>query len=306
MDATCKICGNPAEIATTGGGRVPCASCARREGRRRLIFDVGEKTASARATEAQHDDERRAPPSPPEETRMLDLQSLAKRTRDSLASLPYQEPTETLEVPLSVREAILLVDSIAPASIEPAPIDVVPYPLGEPTSPSPARRRLRAVYSGAGLLVVMAGLVVAKARMGQEVASAAAIVPGGGESTALLMTAPESPAATASPTVATPAPTATVAPAPTVAPAATPHHAPTSQPKARPRAPVVDAPDTRASTDPTATPRVDLLGAMAAAVAAHSAPPSAPRVDSTPAPPALPETRTPSAPAGTRTSPLHP
>ena len=296
MDATCKTCGNSAQIEATAGGGLPCAACVKRADRRRLIFDVGERPTSAPATKAAGDEGRSAASSPPEETRMLDLLSLARRSQERLATLPR---LETLEVPLSVREAILLVDSIAPASIEPAPVDVAPAPPGEPTSPSPTRRRLHAVYSGAGLLVVMAVLVVVKAQMGQEVASAAGIVASVDEATAMLLA---TPATAPSPVIAAPTPT----PAVTVAPTAAPRRAPTPTPPrpapTHPKATAADAPEARASADPTATPHVDLLGAMAAAVAAHSAPPSAPRA----AMPGEPKAPSPSAPGAARTSPLRP
>lgn len=299
MDATCKMCGNSAQIEATAGGGITCAACAKRADRRRLIFDVGERPTSAREAKAPGDEGRAAESSPLEETRMLDLLNLARRTQESLATLPGPE---TLEVPLSVREAIMLVDSIAPASIDPAPVDVAPYPLGMPPSPSPTRRRLHAVYSGAGLLVVMAGLVVAKARMGQEVASAAGIVANPGEATAMLIATTATPTTTASPVVAAP----TTTPAATVAPTAAPRRAPAPRPApTHPKAPAADAPDARASADSTATPHVDLLGAMAAAVAAHSAPPSAPRA-AIPGASGATEAPSPSAPGAARTSPLHP
>lgn len=309
MDATCKICGNPAEVGAMAGAGATCASCAKRAERRRLIFDVGESPTSGRETPTPQEGAPAGESSPPEETRMVDLLNLARRTRESLANTPGKE---TLEIPISVREAILLVDSISPASIEPAPLapaplavglglglDADPYPLGAPTSPTPARRRLHAIYSGIGLLVVMAGLVVAKARVGQEVASAAGLAPGEGESTTALTATPQTPATAASPVVA--APTSTTTPTATAAPAATPRRAPIRPAPTRPKAPAADgAPEMRASADATPPTHSDLLGAMAAAVAAHSAPSSAPKVDSTPAPPS------PSVRGEPRTSPLHP
>ena len=315
MDATCKICGDPADVGAKAGAGATCASCTKRAERHRLIFDVGESPTSGREPPTPREGAPAAESSPREETRMVDLLNLARRTRESLANTPEKE---TLEIPISVREAILFVDSISPASIEPAPpappplevgLDPAPYPLGAPTSPTPARRRLQAIYSGIGLLVVMAGLVVAKARVGQEVASAAGLTPEAGESTATLTATPQTLATPASPVFAAPKSTTT----PTVAPAATPRRAPTRPAPTRPKAPADDgAPEMRASADSTPPSHSDLLGAMAAAVAAHSAPSSAPKVDSTPAPPGGPGgpggpgAPSPSVRGEPRTSPLHP
>ena len=237
---------------------------------------------------------------------MLDLLDLAERTRQALATAPEADDGD---VPLNVHEAILLVDSIAPASIEdPPPLDVAPVaappaPPTPTTSSTPARRRLRAIYSGAGLLVLMATMVLVQARMGREVASAAALRPDPGETTALLPEAPQTPSIAAPPVATTRAPTAPPATTATTSPKGPPR-APAPP---RPRPPVAaDTPDIRAAAEPTATPRVDLLDAMAAAVAARSAPPAAPKGDCPPIPPGRSGTPSPCARAGTRTSPLRP
>lgn len=305
MDATCKFCGKPAEFEVAPGDGTTCGRCAKRAERRRLIFDVGEGPSSGREAEAPQDPARSMEPSPPEEMRMFDLLNLAKRTRDSLTTL---DGAETLEVPLSVREAILLVDSIAPAAIAPASFGVDSHPLGppsstpspSPTSSTPTRRRLRAVYSGVGLLAVMAALVVVKASVGREVASAAGLAPDPSESAAVLLATPQTQATSAPPVVAAP----TTAPKAPAAPATMPRRAPTQPTPTRPRAPA-DTPQIRVAAD-APTPPVDLLGAMAAAVAARSAPSGAPRVGSPASPPGGSGALSPSDRGEPRTSPLHP
>jgi hypothetical protein len=309
MDATCRFCGKPAETGADGLGDATCGACAKRAQRRRAIFDVSEAGASS-PREAGAERASDVPSSPPEEMRMRDLLDLARRTRQALATVPEADDSDAL---LSVHEAILLVDSIAPASLEEPPTIEAASPATPPApppakaSPTPTRRRLHAIYSGIGLLVIMAAMVVAKARMGREVASAAALGPDRGETTAPPAETPETPS-TAAPPVATIATTGatkvTPAPTATTSPKAPPRAAPP-----RPKPPVAapaDPPEARVAAEPPATPHVELLDAMAAAVASHSAPPAAPRVDSPPTPPGGPGAPSPSARAGTRTSPLHP
>jgi hypothetical protein len=278
MDATCRFCGNPAEVVTTDGDST-CGACSKRAERRRLIFDVSEGAAPPR------DKEHSAPSSPPEETRMHDLRDLAMRTRASLATA---RRADDLDVPLDVREAILLIDSIAPASIDPARAAVDPSPPSSPpsspvpTTSRPATRRLRAVYSGVGLLVIMAGLVVAKAQVGREVASAAGLAPEQVETTALLPATAQAPSTEAPLIAARP----TAAPSVTAAPTAPPQKTKARPAPPRPKAPTpAETPEIRAAAEPTAAPRVDLLDAMQAAVAAHSAPAAAPKVNCTPGAP---------------------
>lgn len=309
MDATCRFCGKSAEFGAVGDGDAACGACARRAQRRRAIFDVSEiGTPSSREADARPERAIDVPPSPPEEMRMLDLLDLAKRTRQALATAAEADSGDG---PLSIHEAILLVDSIAPASMEEPPTieaPSVPAPAAAPSAPPaarasapPPRRRLHAIYSGIGLLVVMAAMVVAKARMGREVASAAALGPDPGETTAPLSETPQMPSTAAAPIATSKATTVTTA---TTSPKAPPRAAPP-----RPKPPVAapaDPPDIRAAAEPTATPRVDLLDAMAAAVAAHSAPPTAPKGDCPATPPGGAGTPSPCARAGTRTSPLRP
>lgn len=308
MDATCRFCGKPAEFGAVGDGDAACGACAKRAQRRRAIFDVSEAaTPSSREADAKPERAIDVPSSPPEELRMLDLLDLANRTRQALATA---QEADSGDGPLSVHEAILLVDSIAPASmgepptIEPAPAPASPAPPAARASAPPPRRRMHAIYSGIGLLVVMAAMVVAKARMGREVASAAAVGPDEGETTAPPGEIPQTPYAGAAPVATTKATTVTpVTTAPTP-PKGPPRPAP---PRPKPTvAPPADPPEIRAAAEPTATPHVELLDAMAAAVAAHSAPPAAPRGDAVPTPPGGAGTPSPSARAGTRTSPLRP
>ncbi len=290
MDATCRLCGNPAVVVTADGAST-CGACAKRAERRKLIFDVTEGATAPRPAASS------TPSSPPEETRMHDLRDLAKRTQASLATVPR---ADELDVPLDVREALLLIDSIAPASIDPAApaVDPAPAPSPLPAASRPATRRLRAIYTGLGLLVIMASLVVAKAQMGREVASAAGLAPDEGQATALLLPTPLATAAEAAPVAAGP----TAAPSVTAAPTAPP-----PKPKARPAPPrprptPADTPEIRAAAEPAATPHVDLLDAMQAAVAAHSAPPAAPRVNCAPGAPGGPGCPR----AATGASPDHP
>lgn len=312
MDATCRFCGKPATLGATLGEGATCGTCAKRDQRRRMIFDVSESGTSTRYTGAPSERPSSEPSSPPEEMRMLDLLALARRTRQALETVPE---AADVDVPLSVREAILLVDSIAPASLDAPPtrsappaIDAPPAQIEPPpppakTSSTPARRRLHAIYSGVGLLVVMAAMVAAKATMGHEVASTAALAPEEAETTAPLSATPQAPSTAASPVATTQA---------TTKPAVTPPMAPPRPAPPRPKPPVAAPAETavvRAAAEPTATPRVDLLDAMAAAVAAHSAPPgppAAPRVDCPPISPGGSGTPSPCARAGTRTSPLRP
>jgi hypothetical protein len=301
MDATCKFCGNPAEVATTDRGEAECATCSKRAQRRRLIFDVSEGTTHRRHAPTPLEEALEGLASPHEETRMLDLRDLARRTRERLATAPE---AEECEVPLSVREAILLVDSIAPTSIDPAPAEVDPSTPATPATPassSPARRRLRAVYSGIGILIVMAGIVAAKARMGREEASAAALAPTQTEAIPPLSTPSELPIADVSPVAPAPRPT----PKGTAAPTSTPRKVPGRAAPPRPRPPSpADTPEIRAATEPGATTHVDLMGAIEAAVAAHSPPSSAPKGDCPPT--AAGGTPPPCARGGTKTSPLRP
>jgi hypothetical protein len=310
MDATCRFCGKPAEFGAVGDGDAACGACARRAQRRRAVFDVSEieTPPSSREGDARSERASDAPSSPPEEMRMLDLLALAKRTRQALATAPEADLGDG---PLSVHEAILLVDSIAPASMEEPPTieaTPIPAPAVAPEAPPaarastpPPRRRMHAIYSGIGLLVVMAAMVVAKARVGREVASAAALGPDPGETTAPLSETPQTPSTAAAPVATTKATTVTTA---TTSPKGPPRAAP---PRPRPTvAPPADSPEVRVAAEPTATPHVELLDAMAAAVAAHSAPPAAPKGDPPPTPPGGSGAPSPSARAGTRTSPLRP
>jgi hypothetical protein len=304
MDATCRFCGKPDEIGATLDKDARCGACAKRARQRRAIFDVSESGTPPRDATTRPDQEASVLPSAPEETRMLDLRDLAKRTRQALATVPEKDDADAL---LNVREAILLVDSIAPASLdEPPPIaaapaDADPSPPAVRTSSTPARRRLNAIYSGVGLLFVMAAMVVAKANMGREVASAAALAPEQVETPA-----PPSTTTQPAPTAAAPRAPATAA---TAKPAVTPPRAPPRAAPPRPKAPVAapaDTPEVRAAAEPTATPHVELLDAMAAAVAAHSAPPAAPKVDCPPGAAGGSGTTSPCPRTETKASPTHP
>ncbi len=168
MDATCRSCGNPAEVAATEDAEAACAQCSKQAERRRLIFDVtASDTPAARArARARWEAESEGPPSSSEETRMLDLRDLARISRESLASLPAKEEHEA---PLNLHDAILLVKSITPSAVAPAKVEVAervadavsaeaapdaedaeveaPRPV-EVASSRPARRRWRAAYSG--------------------------------------------------------------------------------------------------------------------------------------------------------------
>jgi hypothetical protein len=291
MDATCKICGNPSGIPATVGAETTCAACSKRAQRRRMIFDVS-------ANESGRESMRPPPPEPtpvetgpsePEETRMLDLRDLMRLTQQSLAPPPPQ-PLEDLNAPLSVHEAALLVDSIAPASFDPALTEVAARPtiLPEaPTSPSPARRRLRAVCSGFTVLVVMASLVAIKGRMAGEEASAAGLDPAQAE---LFPSQVEQDARMATSPVPAPegaltaTPTPSAKPSATVAPTSAPRRAPvrSAPPPRRTPTPVENGPSRAAAAPeapPEATPPVDLMKAMNDAVKAHDAPPRAPKGD---------------------------
>ena len=307
MDATCRACGKPAEIAGTDGGEATCAACSERDQRRRLIFDV---SASKTPATARRESAFEGPESPHEETRMLDLRDLVRLSRLSLATVP---PQEEHDPPLSVHEAILLVDSLSPpvhvepvkADVEaPKPIEEVmsieaAEPVEEPSS-QPARSRWRAAYSGIALLMVMVGMVTAKARMSQDKASEARLAPEPPAPVAQVSSTQELPAADVS--SAAPAPSALVTAA--AASTSAPRKAPVIRPVAtRPRAPApADTAESRAAAA-TETPHVDLLDAMQAAVSKHSAPPSPPKEDCLPTPGGAPS---PCARAVPRTLPPHP
>jgi hypothetical protein len=311
MEATCKYCRNPAEVAATDGSEATCEACSKRAQRRRLIFDVGESTTPRRNTPTPLETALGTlpspeEPSPHEETRMLDLRDLARRTRQNLATVP---DAEECDAPLSLREAILLVDSIAPASFDPAPAEVdpspppAPSPLATEAPPGHARRRLRAVYSGLGVLVVMAGLVAAKARMVREEASAAGLDPAPTELVATQAASLVPPTTGVAPAAPAPSPT----PRATAAPTATPRKVPVHAAPPRPRAPTpADTGERRAAAEPEAPPKVDLMDAIQAAVAAHSAPSSAPKGDCPPTAAGGSGTPSPCARGGTKTSPPHP
>jgi hypothetical protein len=307
MDATCKFCGNPAEVGAIEDGESTCGPCSKRAQRRRLIFDVGGgRETSRRDTPTPLEQALEAlPSSPPEETRMLDLRDLARRTRQALETVPEIDEGD---FPISVREAILMADSIAPASIEPARTEAAPPPPADPppSSPDSTTRRLNALYSGVGLLLVMAALVVAKARMGREVASAAPLTPEQSEPITLLSATSQAPSADALPAAVTPGATTRATAAPITTTSA-PRKAPPRPAPPPPKKPApADTTEVRAATEPTVAPKVVLLDAMAAAVAAHSSPTSAPKVDCPPAPPGGSGTPSPCARGATRTSPLRP
>ena len=322
MDATCRSCGSPAEVAATEDAEAACAQCSKLAERRRLIFDVtASDTPAARArarARARREAESEGPPSSSEETRMIDLRDLARISRESLASLPAKEE---LEAPLNLHDAILLVKSITPSAVAPAKVEVAegvadavsaeaapeaedaeveaPRPV-EVASSSPARRRWRAAYSGVVLLIVMAGLVAAKAKIAREKAYASGMSSGAREVTAPMSSTPPLPAADV----------AVVASAPSTQPSAgaAPTAAPRKTPAVRPVAPHLRAPAPADTADPRAdaTPHVDLLDAMQAAVARHSAPPAVVKGDCPPAPEGSSGAPSPCARAAPRTSPLHP
>lgn len=241
---------------------------------------------------------------------MLDLRDLMRLTQLSIA--PPPPPPDDLIAPLSVREAALLLDSIAPSSIDPAPAEVAaPQPSlpDAPTSPSPARRRLRAVYSGFTVLIVMASLVAIKGRVTREEASAAGLTPMQGElfpepaePDTRTATRPEAPSEGALKTASGPS----AKPNATAAPTSKPRKAPVpAAPPRRPPTPMENGPSRAAAAPaPEPAPHVDLMEAMSAAVAAHDAPPRAPKGDCPPTPAGSP--LSPCARAGTRTSPLPP
>ncbi len=308
MDATCKICGNPSGIPAAAGAETTCIACSKRAQRRRLIFDVSESVRPPQPAPTPLE----TGPGEPEDTRMLDLRDLMRLTQESLA--PPPPPPDDLNAPLSVREAILLVDSIAPSSLDPGRTEVAaPQPSlpDAPTSPSPARRRLRAVSSGLTVLIVMASLVAIKGRMAREEASAAGLVPAQTkliaertEPSAKPATRPEPAPEGTLPTAPTPSATPSATAAPTSTPRKAP--APVAPPRRRAPTPVENGPS-RTAAAPEATPQVNLLEAMSAAVAARSAPPSAPKGGCPPTPANGSGTPpSPCARAGTRTSPLHP
>jgi len=305
MDATCKICGNPSGIPAMVGAETTCAACSKRALRRRMIFDVSESTRPPEPESTPLETE----PFEPEETRMLDLRDLMRLTQESLP--PPPRPPDDLTVPLSVREAILLVDSIAPSSLDPAPAEVAaPQPSlpDAPTSPSPARRRSRAVYSGLTVLVVMASLVAIKGRMAREEASAAGLTAERAEPSVRMVSRPAPAAEDALPAAPTPSATPGVKPSATAAPTSMPRKAPVRLAPPRPRAPApVEAAPNRAEVAPEPAPPVDLMEAMSAAVAAHSAPSRAPKGDCPPTPANGSGTPpSPCARGGTKTSPPHP
>lgn len=323
MDATCRSCGKPAEVSAMAGAEVTCAACSGRAQRRRLIFDVSTSKASAPPAppglpappaETPLTSAFEGPPSPHEETRMLDLRDLVRLSRERLATTRSQEEQEP---PLNVREASLLVDSIAaPAVLDPPKIEVgASEPIEEirpieasrsveAASPGPAPRRLRAVYSGLALLIVMVGMVAVRARIAREEVSAARLAPEQPEQAAQLSSTQEQPAAD------TPkaAPVPSAPPSATAAPTATPRKTPVIRPALpRPRAPApADTAESRAAAAPETTPHVDLLDAMQAAVSKRSAPASAPKVDCPPTPGGGSGAPSPCARAAPRTSPLRP
>jgi hypothetical protein len=344
MDATCILCGNPADVATIEGAEALCAACAKRAKRRSLIFDVSTTAAPRESTptptptptlEVAFDD-REEPSSQQQETRMLDLRDLARLTRESLAALPRAEEPEAQ---LSVHEALRLVDSLAPTALVPAPVDLgsaseaanesesesksaSEAPRLAATTPSrPARRRLRAAYGGFTLLIGVGALLAVKARSERETSSAA-IAPEPTE-----QAEPMTQSELAAPLSATPTPSvkdvASVAPAqgtsakatsattttPAVAAKRVPVAPPPSPslPPARPRTPAPAAvEENRATAEPDATPHVDLLGAMQAAVEKRSSTPGAVKGGCVPTPGAAPGAPSPCARATPRTSPLRP
>jgi hypothetical protein len=324
MDATCRSCGNPAELPATEDAEAACGPCSKQAELRRLIFDVtASDTPAARArARARREAESEGPPSSNEETRMLDLRDLARISRESLASLPAKEEHEA---PLNLNDAILLVKAITPSAAAPAKVEVVegiadtvsaeatsevegaeveaPRPV-EVASSSPARRRWRAAYTGVALLIVMAGLVAAKAKIAREKAFASVLSSRVHEVTGQMSSTPPLPTVD----VAVVASTPSAQPSAGAAPTATPRKTPPIRPGApHPRAPApADTSDPRAGAGTDAAPHVDLLDAMQAAVARHSAPPSAVKVDCPPGPEGSSGAPSPCARAAPRTSPLHP
>ncbi len=320
MDATCRSCGKPAEASAREGAEVTCAACSGRARRRRLIFDVSASKASAAPpmpappAETPLTSAFEGPPSPHEETRMLDLRDLVRLSRERLATTRSQDEQEP---PLSVHEASLLVDSIAaPAVLEPPKVEVeAAEPIEEirtieasrsfkAASPGPARRRLRAVYPGLALLSMMVGMIAVRARMAPEEASTARLAPPPPELAAQLSSTQEQPAADIP--KAAPAPSAR--PSATAAPTAAPRKTPVMRPALpRPRAPApADTAESRAAAAPETTPHVDLLDAMQAAVSRGSAPATAPKVDCPPTAGVGSGAPSPCVRAAPRTSPLRP
>jgi hypothetical protein len=322
MDATCRSCGKPAEVSAMEGAEATCAACSERAQRRRLIFDVSATKASAAPAapappplpaETPDTFAFEGPPSPHEETRMLDLRDLVRLSRLSLARRSQEEH----EPPLSVREAVLLVDSIAaPAVLEPPKAEVeASEPIEEirpveasrsveGASPGPARRRLRAIYSGLALLIVMVGLIAVRANIAREDTSTARLAPEQPELVAQMSSTQEQPATD----ISSPAPAPSARPSATAAPTATPRKTPVMRPPPpRPRAPApADTAESRAAAAPETTPHVDLLDAMQAAVSKRSAPASAPKGDCPPTPGGGSGAPSPCARAAPRTSPLRP
>ncbi len=124
----------------------------------------------------------------------------------------------------------------------------------------------------------MAGLVAAKAKITREKAYASVMSSVTSEVTAPMSSTPPLPAANVAVVASTPSARPSADGAPTAAPRKTP--------AIRPVAPHLRAPAPVETADPRAdaTPHVDLLDAMQAAVARHSAPPGAVKVDCPPAP----------------------
>jgi hypothetical protein len=282
-----------------------------------MIFDVSDSAPPPKAEAPPPLEAEPGEPGEPEETRMLDLRDLMRLTQRSLAPPPPPPPLDDVNEALSVREAILLVDSIAPLALDPEPravAEALPAPREappSPTSPSPAQRRLRAVCSGLTVLVVMASLVAIKGRMARDEAAAAGLLADHVQPAARVPATPEPPSEEAlkgePPPSAVPA-----APAAPAAPKAAPRKvpvrpAPPRRPAPAPAPAPVDTGLNHAEVAPEATPHVDLMEAMTAAVAAHATPSSAPKVDCPPTPAngsgTLPS---PCARAGTRTLPPPP
>lgn len=305
MDATCRLCGNPADVATTEGADGLCAACAKRAQRRRSIFDVSTTAAPEKPAAAPPGPEE--PPAPrgedlsalQEEMRLIDLRDLARRTQEGLAA---RAPVDDSEAPLLVHEAVMLVDSLAPASLgaatndeetSPEARDPAPASTPFPTPAEAAQKRWRAAGSGAALLLVMGTLVAVKARLRDE-APSEALTPEQADPAAPASPERTGPVSTtqdpSSKEGASGAPSAIPPAKPTSTPASAPKRAPVSHPSpppSRPRAPAPAAPaDNRGAADPAA--HIDLLDAMQAAVAKHSAPPGAPKRGCPPASGAAP------------------
>lgn len=317
MDATCRSCGNPAEVAATEDAEAACEPCSKQAELRRRIFDVSASDTPAARRRARREAESEGPPSSNQETRMIDLRDLARISRESLASLPSKEEQEA---PLNLHEATLLVKSITPPALAPAKVEVAEEAVNaeaaldteeafveasrpvEVAASSPARRRWRAATSGVALLIVMAGLVAAKAKIAREKAFAAMLSAGAREPAAQVASTAPQPAADVA--IAASAPSAL----PSAAPTSTPRKPPMIRPVApRPRAPApVETTDPRASAGPDTPPHVDLLDAMQAAVARHSTPPAVVKGDCPPAVEGGSGTPSPCARGAPRTSPPHP